>query len=48
MSGFSERERWEWTWDKEGDNNNMQVDYVRVYKDEALHPPEQAQDCPSR
>ncbi len=26
------RNDWEWTWDKEGDNVEMQVDYIRVYQ----------------
>ena len=23
---------WKWTWDSEGDNNAMQIDYIRVYQ----------------
>ena len=45
---FSSRDAWLWTWEKEGDDNHMQIDYIRVYKDESIHPPEQANDCPSR
>ena len=42
----SAEDGWYWTWEKEGDDNAMQVDYVRVYKRSDL-PPEQAEDCPA-
>jgi len=32
QSFYNGRANWQWTWDSEGDNNAMQVDYVRVYQ----------------
>jgi len=29
---YNSRGNWQWTWDSEGDNNAMQVDYIRVYQ----------------
>jgi hypothetical protein len=29
---YNARENWKWTWDQEGENNAMQVDYIRVYQ----------------
>lgn len=29
---YNARNNWKWTWDQEGDNNAMQVDYIRVYQ----------------
>jgi len=29
---YNTRGNWLWTWDQEGDNNAMQVDYIRVYQ----------------
>jgi hypothetical protein len=29
---YNARGNWKWTWDDEGDNNALQVDYIRVYK----------------
>jgi len=29
---YDARDNWKSTWDKEGDNNAMQIDYIRVYK----------------
>ena len=29
---FNARNNWKWTWDNEGDNNAMQIDYIRVYR----------------
>jgi len=29
---YNARTNWLWTWDQEGDNNAMQVDYIRVYQ----------------
>jgi len=28
---YNARGNWQWTWDQEGMNNNMQIDYIRVY-----------------
>jgi len=28
---YDNRDNWKWTWDQEGDNNAMQIDYIRVY-----------------
>jgi len=32
QSFYNSRAGWQWTWDTEGDNNAMQVDYIRVYQ----------------
>jgi hypothetical protein len=29
---YNARGNWLWTWDSEGDNNAMQIDYIRVYQ----------------
>lgn len=29
---YNARGNWQWTWNNEGDNNAMQIDYVRVYQ----------------
>jgi len=29
---FNARDNWLWTWDSEGDNNAMQVDYIQVFQ----------------
>jgi len=29
---YNARGNWQWTWDVEGENNAMQVDYIRVYQ----------------
>ena len=29
---YNSRDSWKWTWDQEGDNNALQVDYIRVYQ----------------
>jgi hypothetical protein len=29
---YNARGAWQWTWDMEGENNAMQVDYIRVYQ----------------
>lgn len=29
---YNSRSNWKWTWDSEGDNAAMQVDYIRVYQ----------------
>lgn len=29
---YNARGNWQWTWDSEGDNNAMQIDYIRVYQ----------------
>jgi len=32
QSFYNNRANWQWTWTSEGDNNAMQVDYIRVYQ----------------
>jgi len=29
---YNGRDNWLWTWDSEGENNAMQVDFIRVYQ----------------
>ena len=29
---YNSRSQWQWTWDSEGDNSAMQIDYIRVYQ----------------
>jgi len=29
---YNSRGNWQWTWSSEGDNNAMQIDYIRVYQ----------------